>query len=191
MQREQNPWSNFRCMQRSFCPATQGHHANSTRQSQRRHAFTSTSCLTLCWLEGRAQSFFRVTTPATATRRATNTERALPGENARQPALPSLFNPSSILIPLFTNLSEGGGSQKPWSTGSAEVSVPVCLERHPTSPTPHSGSKHGKLVLDSQQCHSVQLVRDAMERNAVIVLFTQGRGWLAAVEGLKKYARYQ
>ena len=48
--------------------------------------------------------------------------------------------------------------------------------------------QHGKLNLDSQQC-GIQLVRAAMERNAVIVLFRNGKRWFKAVKGLELYAR--
>lgn len=48
--------------------------------------------------------------------------------------------------------------------------------------------KHGKLNLDSQQ-YGFQLVRAAMERNAVIVRFRKGMHWFKAVKGLEGYAR--
>lgn len=48
--------------------------------------------------------------------------------------------------------------------------------------------KHGKLALDSQQ-YSFQLVREAMERNAVIVCLRERKRWFKAVAGLETYAR--
>jgi len=48
--------------------------------------------------------------------------------------------------------------------------------------------KHGKLALGSQQ-YSFQMVREAMERNAVIVLLRKCKWWFEAVDGLEKYAK--
>lgn len=48
--------------------------------------------------------------------------------------------------------------------------------------------KHGKLALDSQQ-YSFQMVRAAMERNAVIVLLRKCKWWFEAINGLEEYAK--